>query len=77
MQAQKDGITETDGILTKCSSDGMLFFLLCDYVLNFTVKNSDQEHEEEKIDEEGNYYLCVDSLVRHKIPPPAKCFGVM
>ena len=37
----------------------MLTFLLCDYVLDVTVKDSDKEHEEEKLipdyDEEGNY----------------------
>ena len=54
-------------VLTKCSSDGMLF-LPCDYVLNFTVKDGDKEQEEEKIipdcDEEGNYCLCVLKLSR-------------
>ena len=48
-------------------------FLPCDYVLNFTVKDSDKEHEEESdYNEEGNYYLCVYSvvlLVRGKISP--------
>ena len=60
-------------VLTKCSSNA---FLPCDYVLNFTVKDSDKKQEEEKMipdfDEEGNYYLCVYSdvpLVRHEFPP--------
>ena len=38
--------------------------------LYFTVKDSDKEHEEEKIipdyDEEGNYYLCVLSCLVSK-----------
>ena len=56
-------------VLTKCSSDVKIFFSPCDYVLNFTVKDSDKEHEEEKIipdcDEEGNYCLCVLKLSRY------------
>ena len=47
-------------VLTKCSSDVKLFFLLCDYVLNFIEKDSDKEHEEESdYTEEGNYTIFV------------------
>ena len=52
-------------VLTNCSSDVKFFFFVflpCDCVLNFTVKDSDKEQEEEIIpnyDEEGNYCLCV------------------
>ena len=57
-------------VLTKCSSDVKLFFLLCDYVVNFIEKDSDKEHEEESdYTEEGNYTIFVCSavsLVRHR-----------
>ena len=56
-------VTLEQKVLTKCSSDVNCFYLVHDYVLNFTVKDSDKEQEEEKITpdcgEEGNYYLCV------------------
>ena len=56
-------------VLTKCTSGVKLFFLFCDYVLNFIEKDSDKEHEEEKTipdcDEEGNYTTFVCTQLSH------------